>query len=119
MGYVERLDDGGYRLGVQSQILGQLAQKSVDPLVTESEASLLRLAALSQDTVFLTLRTGGYSICARREEGFGEIFNNPPSAADRHPLGIEAGSLEIPSALSPAAVDAHVAANAETLAGRH
>ncbi|MBR7503836.1 helix-turn-helix domain-containing protein, partial [Mycobacterium tuberculosis] len=28
MGYVERLDEGGYRLGVQSQILGHLAQKS-------------------------------------------------------------------------------------------
>src|SRR5699024_6183260 len=48
MGYVERLDDGGHRLRVQSQILGQLAQKSVDPLVTESKSSLLRLAELTQ-----------------------------------------------------------------------
>ncbi len=58
MGYVERLEEGGYRLGVQSQILGQLAQKSVDPLVIESESSLPRLAEITQDTAFLTLRTG-------------------------------------------------------------
>ena len=119
MGYVERLEEGGYRLGVQSQILGQLAQKSVDPLVTESESSLMRLAELSQDTVFLTLRTGGYSICARREEGFGEIFNNALSVGDRHPLGIGAGSLAILSELSPAEVDAQFEANAEILAERY
>ena len=119
MGYVERLEEGGYRLGVQSQILGQLAQKSVDPLVTESESSLMRLAELSQDTVFLTLRTGSYSICARREEGFGEIFNNALSVGDRHPLGIGAGSLAILSELSPAEVDAQFEANAEILAERY
>ncbi|WP_193095569.1 IclR family transcriptional regulator [Brevibacterium sp. FME17] len=119
MGYVERLDEGGYRLGVQSQILGQLAQKSVDPLVTESESSLLRLAELSQDTAFLTLRTGSYSICARREEGFGEILNNALSVGDRHPLGIGAGSLAILSELSPAEVDAHFEANAQIFAERY
>ncbi|MGO1823609.1 MAG: IclR family transcriptional regulator [Brevibacterium aurantiacum] len=119
MGYVERLDEGGYRLGVQSQILGQLAQKSVDPLVTESESSLLRLAELSQDTAFLTLRTGSYSICARLEEGFGEILNNALSVGDRHPLGIGAGSLAILSELSPAEVDAQFEANAQIFAERY
>lgn len=119
MGYVERLDEGGYRLGVQSQILGQLAQKSVDPLVTESESSLLRLAELSQDTAFLTLRTGSYSICARREEGFGEILNNALSVGDRHPLGIGAGSLAILSELSPAEVDAQFEANAQIFDERY
>ncbi|MDN5587560.1 MAG: IclR family transcriptional regulator [Brevibacterium sp.] len=119
MGYVERLEEGGYRLGVQSQILGQLAQKSVDPLVTESESSLLRLAELSRDTAFLTLRTGSYSICARREEGFGEILNNALSVGDRHPLGIGAGSLAILSELSPAEVDAQFEANAQIFAERY
>ena len=119
MGYVERLDEGGYRLGVQSQILGQLAQKSVDPLVTESESSLLRLAELSRDTAFLTLRTGNFSICARREEGFGDILNNALSVGDRHPLGIGAGSLAILSELSPAEVDAQFGANAQLLTERY
>ncbi|TSI15558.1 IclR family transcriptional regulator [Brevibacterium aurantiacum] len=119
MGYVERFEEGGYRLGVQSQILGQLAQKSVDPLVTESESSLLRLAELSRDTAFLTLRTGNYSICARREEGFGEILNNALSVGDRHPLGIGAGSLAILSELSPAEVDAQFEANAQIFAERY
>ncbi|RBP65055.1 IclR family transcriptional regulator [Brevibacterium sanguinis] len=119
MGYVERLDEGGYRLGVQSQILGQLAQKSVDPLVTESESSLLRLAELTQDTVFLTLRTGSYSICARREEGFGEIFNNALAVGDRHPLGIGAGSLAILAELTSAEVDAQFEANAQILAEKY
>ncbi|MDN6667610.1 MAG: IclR family transcriptional regulator, partial [Brevibacterium sp.] len=119
MGYVERFEEGGYRLGVQSQILGQLAQKSVDPLVTESESSLLRLAELSQDTAFLTMRTGSYSICARREEGFGEILNNALSVGDRHPLGIGAGSLAILSELSPAEVDAQFDANAQLFTERY
>ena len=119
MGYVERFDEGGYRLGVQSQILGQLAQKSVDPLVTESESSLLRLAELSQDTAFLTLRTGNYSICARREEGFGEILNNALSVGDRHPLGIGAGSLAILSELSLSEVDAQFEANAQLFSERY
>lgn len=119
MGYVERFDEGGYRLGVQSQILGQLAQKSVDPLVTESESSLLRLAELTQDTAFLTLRTGNYSICARREEGFGEIINNALAVGDRHPLGIGAGSLAIMSQLPSTEVDTQFEANAQILAERY
>lgn len=119
MGYVERIEEGGYRLGVQSQILGQLAQKSVDPLVTESESSLLRLAELSRDTAFLTLRTGNYAICARREQGFVEARNNALSVGDRHPLGVGAGSLAILSQLSPAEVDAQFEANAQIFAKRY
>ncbi|WP_413332326.1 IclR family transcriptional regulator [Brevibacterium sp. GP-SGM9] len=119
MGYVERSEDGGYRLGVQSQILGQLARTSVDPLVAEAESSLLRLADLTQDTIFLTLRTGSYSICARREDGFGEIFNNALSVGDRHPLGIGAGSLAIMSQLTDAEVDASFDANARIIVERY
>ena len=119
MGYVDRGEDGGYRLGVQSQILGQLAQKSVDPAVEESESSLLRLAELTQDTVFLTLRTGSYSICARREDGFGQIFNNALAVGDRHPLGIGAGSLAIMTQFTDAEVDAFFDANARIFSERY
>lgn len=119
MGYVERGEDGGYRLGVQSQILGQLAQKTVDPAVVESESSLLRLAELTQDTVFLTLRTGSYSICARREDGFGQIFNNALAVGDRHPLGIGAGSLAVMTQFTDAEVDAYFDANARIFAERY
>lgn len=119
MGYVERYDTGGYRLGVQSQILGQLAQKSVDPLIIESESGLLRLAELSRDTAFLTLRTGNFSVCARREEGVGEVLNNALAVGDRHPLGIGAGSLAIMAEMSPAEVDAQFEANAQLFAERY
>ncbi|GAA1556515.1 IclR family transcriptional regulator [Brevibacterium picturae] len=119
MGYVDRGEDGGYRLGVQSQILGQLAQKSVDPAVIESESSLLRLAELTQDTVFLTLRTGSYSICARREDGFGPIFNNALAVGDRHPLGIGAGSLAIMTRFTDAEVDAFFEVNARIFPERY
>ncbi|MDN5586125.1 MAG: IclR family transcriptional regulator [Brevibacterium sp.] len=119
MGYVERCEDSGYRLGVQSQILGQLAQKSADPALEESESSLLRLAELTQDTAFLTLRTGSYSICARREDGFGPIFNNALAVGDRHPLGIGAGSLAIMTQFADAEVDAFFDANDRILAERY
>lgn len=119
MGYVERCEDGGYRLGVQSQILGQLAQRSVDPAIVESESSLLRIAELTQDTAFLTLRTGSYSICARREDGFGQIFNNALAVGDRHPLGIGAGGLAIMTQFPDAEVDAFFDANARIFAQRY
>lgn len=119
MGYVERCENGRYRLGVQSQILGQLAQKTVDPAVVESESSLLRLAELTQDTVFLTLRTGSYSICSRREDGFGQIFNNALAVGDRHPLGIGAGSLAVMTQFTEAEVDEFFDANARILTERY
>jgi DNA-binding IclR family transcriptional regulator len=93
-GYVERVESTGtYRLGVLAQVLGELATSSHDALREAATDSLIRLAELSEDTTFLTVRQGSYGLCARREEGSGPIRNNAMGLGDRHPLGVGAGSL--------------------------
>lgn len=119
LGFVERVELGGrYRLGLQSQILGELAGERADPTIRASRDSLVRLASLSEDTTFLTVRQGSFSICARREEGSGVIRNNALAVGDRHPLGIGAGSLAILAGLQDGEVEGVLEANAEVLS-RH
>lgn len=116
LGFVERVEPAArYRLGMQSQILGELAGDRADPAIRASRDSLVRLAALSEDTTFLTVRQGSFSICARREEGSGIIRNNALGVGDRHPLGIGAGSLAILAALGDDEVDEVLGVNAEVL----
>lgn len=118
-GYVERMvDSGHYRLGMQARILGDMAGRSAEPLLDACRDSLVRLADLSEDTVFLTVRKGSFSVCVLREDGGGQIRNYALAVGDRHPLGIGAGSLAILSALAPEESDRELCANAEILA-RH
>lgn len=118
-GYVERTADSGhYRLGMQARILGDMAGRAPEPLLDPCRDSLARLADLSEDTVFLTVRKGSFSVCVLREDGGGQIRNYALAVGDRHPLGIGAGSLAILSALAPEESDRELSANAEILA-RH
>lgn len=117
-GYVERTEVGNYRLGLHAQVLGQLAVANLDPIVEASSDSLRRLAALSEDTTFLTVRQGTYGLCLRREEGTGIIRNNAMGVGDRHPLGVGAGSLAILASLSEDEVDEVIERNEQVIA-RH
>lgn len=118
-GYVERTEeDGNYRLGLHAQVLGQLAVTNPDPIVEAASDSLLRLAALSEDTTFLTVRQGTYGLCLRREEGSGTIRNNAMGVGDRHPLGVGAGALAILASLGDEEVDEAIERNDQVIA-RH
>lgn len=120
LGYAERLEPSGrYRLGIQSQILGQLAGERADPLLRTAAPSLVRIAELSEDTTFLTVREGSFALCVRREEGIGEIRNNALAVGDRHPLGIGAGSLAILAALDDDEVEDVLEVNGEILRRRY
>ncbi len=120
LGYAERIEPSGrYRLGLQSQILGELAGERTDPLLRLASPSLVRIAELSEDTTFLTVRQGSFSLCARREEGFGEIRNNALAVGDRHPLGVGAGSLAILAALEDAEVEHVIEVNGEIMSRRY
>lgn len=115
-GYVERdARAGSYRLGLQAQVLGDLAGRRPDPVQTASADSLIRLAELSEDTTFLTMRQGSYGICVRREEGRGPIRNNAMGVGDRHPLGVGAGSLAILAALEDDEITMILDRNADVL----
>lgn len=120
LGYAERIEPSGrYRLGLQSQILGELAGERTDPLIRLVSPSLVRIAELSEDTTFLTVRQGSFSLCARREEGFGEIRNNALAVGDRHPLGVGAGSLAILAALDDDEVEHVIEVNDEIMSRRY
>jgi len=119
-GYVEKLEpEGGYRLGVQAHVLGQLASSGTDPLHDTGQEALVRLAELSEDTTFLSVRQGSYGLCVRREEGGGVIRNNAMHVGDRHPLGIGAGSLAILASLPDADVETVFDRNAQVLSRQY
>lgn len=57
--------------------------------------SMLRLAALSDDTVMLSVQSGTEAVCIEREEGTFPIRANHQEVGSRRPLGVGAGSLAL------------------------
>ncbi|MCC7325785.1 MAG: IclR family transcriptional regulator [Burkholderiales bacterium] len=77
--------------------------------------SLTRLAELSGDTVFLTVRSGYDAVCIDRREGTFPIKALLLDIGTRRPLGIGAGGLALLMPLADAAVDEILQANATRL----
>lgn len=102
-----------YYLGYESYILGTLAVERFG-MHRLAVGSVARLAHLSEDTAFLTIRRGNYSICMHREEGTYPIRAQVLSVGDRHPLGVGAGSIALLAALDDEAVEQVLAANAQS-----
>lgn len=120
LGYVERVPaSSGYRLGIQSQVLGGLAQASADPVVVAARESLRRIARLTGDTAHLTLRAGSYAICALREDGLDAGASDALMVGDRHPLGFGAGSLAIMAGLADDEIETVLQSNAGVPATRY
>jgi DNA-binding IclR family transcriptional regulator len=97
-------DSRRYHLGYESYVLGTLASTRYG-IHRAAAGSVARLAHVSEDTAFLTVRRGPYSVCLHREEGTYPIRAHVLSVGDRHPLGIGAGGIAILAALSDAEVD--------------
>jgi DNA-binding IclR family transcriptional regulator len=111
-GFVER-DDATkrYRLGGQALLLG-IAMQGRDHVRDRARPWLMRLAALSGDTVLLSVRDGAEAVCVDREFGTYPIRANYLDVGSRRPLGVGAGSLALLAWLPDAEVDAvldHVA----------
>jgi DNA-binding IclR family transcriptional regulator len=120
LGYVERVPaSSGYRLGIQSQVLGGLAQASADPVVVAARQSLRRIAQTTGDTAHLTLRAGSYAICALREDGPQAGASDALMVGDRHPLGYGAGSLAIMAGLPDTEIEEVLQSNAGIPATRY
>jgi len=111
-GLVEQDDDTRrYHLGYESYVLGILAAPRFG-LHRLAQGSVARLAHVSEDTAFLTVRRGLFSVCVHREEGTYPIRAHVLSVGDRHPLGVGAGSIALLAALPDAEVDAILDGNA-------
>jgi DNA-binding IclR family transcriptional regulator len=68
-GLIERLPDSKrYRLGIESIQLG-LQASNMEPLVTRFRPLMHRVARISEDTVFLIVRSGDYSVYIDRIDG--------------------------------------------------
>lgn len=94
-GFVERVPGTkSYRLGIES---AQLALVSADmvPLVDRFRPVMLKIARLSEETVFLMARTGHYALCVHRENS--QRAQSPTSVqpGKRRILGFSAVGISI------------------------
>jgi len=98
-GLVEQ-DDASrrYFLGPESYVLGMLAADRFG-IHRLALGSLVRLAQQSEDTAFLTVRRGSFSVCLHREDGAYPIRSHVLGSGDRHPLGVAAGGIALLAAL--------------------
>lgn len=93
-----------YTLGDQALVLG-LAMQGRDHIRDRARPTLLRLAALTGDTLLLSTRHGLESVCVDREFGSFPIRANYLELGSRRPLGAGAGSLALLACLPDAEVD--------------
>ncbi|MCR0983858.1 IclR family transcriptional regulator [Roseomonas populi] len=103
-----------YHLGFEIYALGRRAAErhGVPEL---ARASLVRLEERSEDTVYLSIRSGDDALCTARQEGRYPIKTLTLSVGDRRPLGVGAGSLAVLAALPDEEVERVIAANAGRL----
>lgn len=83
-----------YLLGDQALLLG-MAMQGRDHIRNRARPALVRLAAVSGDTVLLSTRHGIESVCVDREFGSFPIRANYLDVGSRRPLGAGAGSLAL------------------------
>ena len=121
LGYVERVPaSSGYHLGIQSQVLGGLAQATADPVVVAARQSLRRIARTTGDTAHLTLRAGSSTPSARCART--GSTREPPMhcmVGDRHPLGFGAGGIAIMAGLADDEMETVLQSNAGVPATRY
>ncbi len=118
-GFVERdVVNKRYLLGQQALILG-MAMQGRDHIRERARASLVRLAALTGDTVLLSTRHGLESVCVDREFGNYPIRANYLDVGSRRPLGAGAGSLALLAWLPEEEVEAVLPLLAPQLASRY
>ena len=104
-GFVER-DRAAkrYTLGDQALVLG-MAMQGRDHIRDRARPALVRLAALSGDTLLLSTRQGLEAVCVDRELGSFPIRASYLELGSRRPLGVGAGSLALLAWLPDGEID--------------
>jgi len=95
---------GRYFPGVRLAALG-IAAVNRFGLAQRAAPHLRRLAELTGDTVYLTVRVENEGLCVAREEGAYPIKTLTARPGDRRPLGVGAGGLALLAFLDPAESD--------------
>lgn len=96
---------GRYFPGIRLAALG-IAAVNRFGLAQRAAPRLRRLAELSGDTVYLTVRVENEGLCVAREEGSFPIKTLTARPGDRRPLGVGAGGLALLAFLDPAEIKA-------------
>jgi len=106
-GFVKREDRTvAQRRGREVFILAA-ALRDRDDLRVRARPSLVRLAAMSEDSVLLSVRSGNNeSVCVDRETGVFPIRASYLDIGSRRPLGIGAGAMALLAWQSDAEIDA-------------
>jgi DNA-binding IclR family transcriptional regulator len=105
-GFVRRDDPTkSWSLGSESYILTAAATRR-DDLRERLRPALMRIAAASEDTVLLSVRSGTQSVCVDREIGNFPIRANYLDVGSRRPLGVGAGSMALLAWLPDAEIEA-------------
>lgn len=94
-----------YSLGSEVGILAA-AMRDRDDLRSRARPGLVRLAALSEDSVLLSVRSGTESVCVDREVGSFPIRANYLDIGSRRPLGVGAGAMALLAWQSDAEIEA-------------
>lgn len=87
-----------YVLGHKLAHISQIAARS--NIANLAERPMARLAALSEDTVFLSIPEGVAAICVARATGAYPIRTLTLNVGDRRPMGVGAGALALLCAMS-------------------
>lgn len=82
-----------YVLGYKLAHISQIAARS--NIANLAERPMARLAALSEDTVFLSIPEGAVAICVARATGAYPIRTLTLNVGDRRPMGVGAGALAL------------------------
>src|SRR5262249_30764723 len=90
-----------YHPGVELWVLGTAAARRFD-IRDVSRPALKRIAAETQDTVYLSVRSRHEAICVARYEGVFPIRTLSLNVGDRRPLGVGSGSLALLAFLAEA-----------------
>lgn len=107
-----------YHLGQEAYVLGMLAQDR-HGLLSQTIDSLQRLARVTGDAAFLSVRRGRYAVCLHREDGAHPIRTYALMPGAHHPLGVGAGSLAMLAALPAEEAEALLVANHAELSDKY
>jgi DNA-binding IclR family transcriptional regulator len=107
-----------YLLGDEAVTLG-IAMQGRDHIRDRARPSMLRLAALTGDTLLLSTRSGIDSVCIDREFGSYPIRASYLELGMRRPLGVGAGSLALLAWLPDDEVDTVIGLIEPTLKKRY
>ncbi|KAF3998812.1 IclR family transcriptional regulator [Glaciimonas immobilis] len=118
-GMVEQDQDSlRYFVGHECYALGGVANERFGYGRTASDG-VARLAQLSGDSAFFSIRSDVFAACVLREDGDYPLKTHVLQPGTRHPLGVGAGSLAILAALRDAEIERCLDANAEVLAVKY